>query len=443
MKKIILASGSAQRKNLLKMTGVPFTVCKSGCPEIEAIQTSCAKLVKDNALLKARDVASRHKSGVVIGADTVVYTGQKNLVLKPRDLKEAKKSLKLLMSRPQWVYTGVAVIDIDQKREMVDYEKTKVFMSPLSDPEIDRYHQKVPPFDKAGGFDIEGVGSLFIHRIEGCYTNVIGLPMAKLREMLKKAGVSLISLMCLFLITGCTTEYNVATNQQEYFIHSTEKEVKLGASVANSINKKYDMYGGVEENRRIEEILDRIVAVCDRKDIVYFIKIIDRDDINASALPGGYIYLFKGILEHAENDDQIAGVIAHEVAHITAKHGLKRLQASYGALLLQIAAAETRSNVGAGVDLALASLFTEYSQQDELEADKLGVKYMELAGYDPNEMIKFLEIIKKENDKKPLRQFSYWRTHPHLPERIANVNQLIRGEMTYRDYIRLIDRVHE
>lgn len=442
MKKIILASGSAQRRNLLQMTGVSFEVKPSAAEELNRIQTTCEDLVKHNALVKARDIASRENSGVVIGADTVVYLGDDRLVLKPKDLLEAKTKLRELMAHPQWVYSGVAVIDVDNKQEQCEVEKTKIHMDALTDAEIDRYHQRVSPLDKAGGFDIEGLGSLFIHRIEGCYTNVIGLPMARLRVMLKKAGVSLISLLLMFTAAGCTTEYNVATKQQEYFLHSSEKEVKIGESVAQQIEKKFTIYEGVEENERIRNILDRLVKVCDRQDIVYFIKIIDREEINATALPGGYIFLFKGVMDNATSDDQIAGVIAHEIGHITAKHGLKRLQASYGALLLQLAAIESQSNIGRGLDLATTSLFMEYSQDHELEADELGIKYMEKAGYDPNEMITFLETMREETDKE-IRQFSYWRTHPHIPERIANISRLIKGQMDFRDYIRLIDRIHD
>ncbi len=442
MKKVILASGSAQRKNLMRMTGIPFEVKPSSAAEEETISTTCEDLVKHNALVKARDIAAQENGSIVIGADTVVYLGENRLVLKPKDLAEAKAKLKELMASPQWVYTGVAVIDTESGEEQCEVEKTKVFMDPLTDEEIDRYHQRVPPLDKAGGFDIEGLGSLFIHRIEGCYTNVIGLPMARLRVMLKKAGVSLFSLLMLFSAGGCTTEYNVATRKQEYFLHSSEKEVKIGQSVAYQIEKKYDMVEGVEENARVQAILDKLVAVCDRKDIVYFIRIIDREEINATALPGGYIFLFKGVLDNATSDDQIAGVIAHEIGHITAKHGLKRMQASYGALLLQIAAIEARGNVAGGVNLATTSLFMEYSQDHELEADELGIKYMKKAGYDPQEMIAFLETMREETDKE-IRRFSYWRTHPHIPERIANISRLIKGQMDFRDYIRLIDRVHD
>lgn len=192
MKQLILASGSLQRKKLLKALGVQFTICISKVKEVQKVQTTCSALVKQNALLKAGDVAAHLKDGVVVGADTVVYGGDKQIIGKPRNLKDAKKILYALFSKPHWVYTGVAVIDVETGNQFVDYEKTKVFMLPLTDEEIDRYHKKVSPLDKAGGFDIEGGGSVFIHRIEGCYTNVIGLPIAKLATMLRKVGVFII-----------------------------------------------------------------------------------------------------------------------------------------------------------------------------------------------------------------------------------------------------------
>lgn len=192
MKRIILASCSAQRKNLLKLLGMKFDVCPSHAREIQKIKTTCSSLVKHNAIIKAEDVASKLKSGIVIGADSVVYIGKKQIIGKPRNLKEAKKNLKILFSRPHWVYTGVVVIDVETGQKIIDYEKTKIYMTRLTDSQIDSYHKKIPPMDKAGGFDIEGWGSIFIRRIEGCYSNVIGLPMAKLSKMLNKVGVSIL-----------------------------------------------------------------------------------------------------------------------------------------------------------------------------------------------------------------------------------------------------------
>ncbi|MCR4337491.1 MAG: Maf family nucleotide pyrophosphatase [Candidatus Omnitrophica bacterium] len=188
-KKIILASNSPQRKTLLHQAGIKFVVQPSRVEELHKITGSCSALVKHNAILKAQDVASRLRKGIVIGADTLVYGGHRQIVGKPRNLKEAKEILRELTSRSHWVYTGVAVIDVESGHQVVDYERTKVFMHKLSDEEIDRYHCMMSPLDKAGGFDIEGRGGLFIHRIEGCYSNVIGLPLPKLRMMLKELGV--------------------------------------------------------------------------------------------------------------------------------------------------------------------------------------------------------------------------------------------------------------
>lgn len=189
--RIYLASASPQRRKLLKFAGVRFTVRPSHVPEEQKIRSTCADLVKHNALIKAEHLARQLKKGIVIGADTVVYAGGR-IIGKPKNLKEAKQVLKVLFSRPQWVYTGVAVINAGTGKRVVDYEKTRIFMHQLSDEEIDRYHGITSPLDKAGGFDIEGRGGLFINRIEGCYSNVIGLPMARLRVMLKKFGVSIL-----------------------------------------------------------------------------------------------------------------------------------------------------------------------------------------------------------------------------------------------------------
>ena len=188
MKKIILASQSKARQKLLRQIGIKFQVAKPQAQESRKLKTNCADLVIQNALLKARDVACRFRSGVVIAADTVVLSG-KRIIGKPADMREAFKILKLLSAKPQWVYTGLAVVDIDNGKTIVDYEKTKIYMYKLTDKQIRNYFRKVSPLDKAGSFDIQGIGSIFIDRIEGCFYNVVGLPLAKLAKMLKEAGV--------------------------------------------------------------------------------------------------------------------------------------------------------------------------------------------------------------------------------------------------------------
>ncbi len=192
MKKLILASASPQRRKLMKILGLPFIVCPSRVSESMRITNGCAHLVQNNALRKALDVARRRHIGIVIGSDTAVLSSQGRLILKPRNMQEAKKNLKELMAMPHWVYSGIAIVDAKTGQIEIGWEKTKVFMTKISDKAIRRYHKFVSPLDKAGGFDIEGKGALFIGRIEGCYFNVVGLPLAKLAEMLKNFGVNAI-----------------------------------------------------------------------------------------------------------------------------------------------------------------------------------------------------------------------------------------------------------
>ena len=295
MNNIILASNSPQRKKLLRYFGLKFKVQPSSVKELQKITTTCSALVKRNAELKAEDVASKVREGLVIGSDSVVYIGNKKIIGKPKSLNEAKKNLKILFSRPHWVYTGIAVIDASSGRKVVSYEKTKIFMTHLSDKEIDKYHKIVNPLGKAGGFDIEGWGSLFIRRIEGCYSSVIGLPMAKLNEILKKFGVTVLSLMFVFLVSGCATEFNLATGREESLMHSSDKEIKIGYNIAQKIEEKYDIIEDIDVNERVENILKTLVPHCDRTELVYFIKVIDEESLNAVSLPGGYIYLNKGL----------------------------------------------------------------------------------------------------------------------------------------------------
>lgn len=240
------------------------------------------------------------------------------------------------------------------------------------------------------------------------------------------------------VIFGCSTEYNLATQQQETLIYGTDKEVSIGEAVSVRMEQQYDVVADVDVNERARRVLDRITAVCDRKDIVYFIKVLDKDMMNAVSLPGGYVYIFKELFDELETDDQIAGVVAHEVAHITARHAVKRIQNAYGAMILQGLATQSSAKVAQGVNFALVSLFSEYSQQDEFEADRLGVKYMKKAGYDPNAMAQVLVKLREDQEKTPAREYSYWRTHPFLPQRISVVNQAITGKMDFKDYLNLM-----
>ncbi|MBF0522709.1 MAG: M48 family metalloprotease [Candidatus Omnitrophica bacterium] len=255
-----------------------------------------------------------------------------------------------------------------------------------------------------------------------------------------KFPIFILFLFSVFL-SGCTTEYNLATDQQETTLYNTDKEVDMGYAFSRQVEKEYKVVEDVDVNERVERILKRIVEVCDRNDIVYFIKVIedkkDKDILNAVSLPGGYVYIFKALYDKVKDDNQLAGVIAHEVGHITARHAVKRLQAAYGAMVLQIASIQAGSSVATGVNLALNTLFSQYSQDDELQADQLSVKYLKRAGFDPKGTVGVLELLKAEEEKAPTMPLSYWRTHPFIAQRIASVDKEISGKLQFRDYLNL------
>jgi beta-barrel assembly-enhancing protease len=241
------------------------------------------------------------------------------------------------------------------------------------------------------------------------------------------------------LCAGCfSSQFNPATNRQETLMYDDDREKSLGASVALSVEKQLEFNMEVDVNERVERILKRIEAVADRKDVVYVIHVIEDDEVNAFSLPGGYIYIYKGLIDRVKNDDQLAGVIAHEVAHVTAKHAIKRLQGAYGATVLTgVAIVSGNGQVAAGIDLAASSVFFANSREDEFESDELGIRYMKQAGYDPVHMATMLNILLEYQAKQPPRRFSYWRSHPYIPQRIARAEAKVKGRTEYREYLNL------
>ncbi len=440
MRNIYLASDSKARKKLLNIFGLRFKVISSKIKEERRPGLSYAALVKRNALAKAQNVAGRVKNGIIIGADTIVVQGKK-IFGKPKDLKDAHKMLKHLSSKPQWLYTGIAVIDKDKHKTLTGCEKTKIYMDKLSDREIREYFKQVSPLDKAGSFDIQGKGAFFIRRIEGCFYNVVGLPLRRLYLMLKKLDIKVFMFVFCVFLSGCSTEYNIATKQEEsyYFAYSTDKEVQMGQAIAKEVEKEYKFADDPLIRKRVQDIGKKIAAVNNRKEINYYFDVLEDDEVNAFSLPGGFVYVNKGLLDKVANDDELAGVLAHEVGHIVARHSIKKLQAMqmYSILRVLVAAAPNSGDVGNAADVAFAEILTGYSRDDELLADTLGARYMRLAGYNPRAMISFLEKLQEVNRRRPLQPKSYFKTHPYVPDRIRVVKQELGENMNFDDYINI------
>lgn len=168
-------------------TGLPFEVITADAEEVKAGEPLA--LVKENARRKARAVAEAHPGRMVLSADTVVYLDGKVLG-KPRDTADARDMLRRLSGNTHTVYTGVCVMSEDGK-EYVDTDATQVEFVPLDDKAIDWYIDSGEPMDKAGAYAVQGRAGMFVQSISGSYSNVIGLPMALVRDMLKTAGADL------------------------------------------------------------------------------------------------------------------------------------------------------------------------------------------------------------------------------------------------------------
>ena len=190
--KIILASHSKRRSMILSSCGIRHSVIVSRAKE-SMTGKSPGSIVKKNACLKAEIVAGKVKSGYVIGADTVVLLG-KRIIGKPRNAKHAKNMLKAFSGRMISVYTGLCIIDAKRQKKITGCEKTELKVKKMSYTEILKYFKLLGPYDKAGGFSIEGVGSFIFDDIRGSYFNVLGLPMAKLNAMFKKIGVDILKI---------------------------------------------------------------------------------------------------------------------------------------------------------------------------------------------------------------------------------------------------------
>lgn len=191
MKKIVLASASPRRKELLEGTGLKFEVDASDYEEDMSVRMEPHKLARFLSREKAKAIAERHKNALIIAADTfIVFKGR--LLGKPHTGKEATKMLEMLSSKSHSVITGYTVLDTGTKKVVTGSEETKVYFKRLSEKEIRNYVRTKEPLDKAGAYAIQGLGAVIVERIEGDFFNVVGLPLSALVESLKKFGVQVL-----------------------------------------------------------------------------------------------------------------------------------------------------------------------------------------------------------------------------------------------------------
>ncbi|NLV16719.1 MAG: septum formation inhibitor Maf [Syntrophomonadaceae bacterium] len=191
MDRFILASASPRRRLLMENLGLVFQVIPPAIEENWDFNDLPPDLVMRLARDKARSVSLEHEKATILAADTIVVKDG-HILGKPHNFHEACNMLSQLSGSEHVVITGICLLNRASDLELVEYETTKVFFRELSSQEIVRYVSSGEPFDKAGGYGIQGRGALLVSGIEGCYYNVVGLPLAKLQTMLKSVGISLL-----------------------------------------------------------------------------------------------------------------------------------------------------------------------------------------------------------------------------------------------------------
>ncbi|MEE8161778.1 MAG: M48 family metallopeptidase [Acidobacteriota bacterium] len=220
---------------------------------------------------------------------------------------------------------------------------------------------------------------------------------------------------------------------------SQEREIQLGAQFAQLFEETARLVEDPVVTEYIDRLGQKIVKRSDAK-VPFFIKVVDTDEVNAFALPGGYLYVNRGLILEADNESELAGVLAHEIAHVTARHATERLSkgqllqfAAIPALFVGggLAGAGIQNGLGLGLNLAVLGI----TRKSEAEADQLGTQYLWNTGYDPHGFITFFEKLEARQKDKPGKFKGFFRTHPTPKSRIEKVQEEISFLPPKEEYV--------
>jgi len=247
-------------------------------------------------------------------------------------------------------------------------------------------------------------------------------------------------LLSALLIYSCVADLVPATGERRYLGYTWQQEVEIGKQASKEITALFGRYRDPKVERYVMDVGNRVLATSHlrrpgvdeqvRHTPVTF-GVLDSPIINAMALPGGYIYVTRGMLAHLNNEDQLATVLAHEIGHVAARHAARQAwQQQIGQGLLMGGALITQGlglpaqdilNLGS---MAAQLIFRRYSREDELEADKLGVEYGSSAGYDSREVIAFFQTLSRIQEKEGQGMPGFLSTHPNPGDRSQRIREL-------------------
>jgi predicted Zn-dependent protease len=220
--------------------------------------------------------------------------------------------------------------------------------------------------------------------------------------------------------------------------YSLEHEIALGKQLSAEIERQAKFINDPVVNEYVNRVGQNLVRNSDAQ-VPFTIKVIDSDVVNAFALPGGFFYVNSGLILHADEESELAGVMAHEIAHVCARHGTKQATKSEITQLAMIPAmifipyTLAGYAIYQGMQFAIPMAFLQFTRVDEREADYLGLQYMYKAGYDPNAFVAFFEKVSADEKKQPGTIPKFFSTHPPTPDRIEASQKEIATILPQRD----------
>ena len=220
--------------------------------------------------------------------------------------------------------------------------------------------------------------------------------------------------------------------------YSVEKEVALGREMSQEVEAQAKLFTDPVVNEYINRLGQNLVRNLDAQ-VPFTIKIVDSDEVNAFALPGGFFYINTGLIMAAESEAELAGVMAHEIAHVAARHATKQATKreiwSIASIPLVFIGGPAGMAVQNFVGLAVPLTFLKFGRNAEREADLLGLQYQFAAGYDPNAMISFLEKLQDKDKKKPNFIARAFATHPMNDDRIKRSQKVLEALPQHEEYL--------
>lgn len=212
---------------------------------------------------------------------------------------------------------------------------------------------------------------------------------------------------------------------------STQREVELGTNYSAQINRQLPLVNDPEIVRYINLLGDSIASLSDTRNLQWHFFVVDSKEVNAFAVPGGFVYVNRGLIERTTKMDQLAGAIGHEIGHVIQRHSVKQMQKAQGANVgVTLACILTRvceyGATQAAVEIGGGALFASFSRQDEAEADQVGIQYLVRAGIDPRGLPEMFRILIKERDSRGSSAVNSWfATHPMEEDRVNATERTI------------------